>query len=225
MQTVDVTETKEPNERPRNEGRVRVRVRLRPGASSAALPGVQVRRRGIDRRGKQVGNAEADGSQELIVYASEAQRILDTKVEDRMDMVRQAYENYHRGLSEHVRGRQMQADVNRRTPPRDLPMDRDEWTDDEKRYARGYPGSPENVFRVIMYRSMRPLESIEILEHIDAPVMPEVQTAVQAADAIRRAMGTPLSDNSAELAELRKQVAALTALVSEKQSKKQTPQQ
>lgn len=225
MQAFDATETKEPTERPRNEKRVRIGGRLRPGALSAALPGRSVRRSGILPNGRPVaGNVtDDDGYFEMIVYASDAQRIADTKVETRMDMVEQARTTFHTHLARHVRDRMMRNLHRFSSPPRPLPEDPGAWTPEEAKHALDFPGSVEDTFFGIMNRSMRPLVSVEILEHLDAPVPPEVQQTIQAADVVRRTMAA--GQASDELADLRKQLAELKAMLADKPAKKQTPQQ
>lgn len=223
MQAYDATETRDPRERPRHEARVRVRVRLRPGAQSCALPGRTARRLGRARNGQIVGNTNEAGEYELTVYQSDAERLAASKVEPDMAMVERAYDMFHRGLAAFVRERQMKDPM--AEAPRPLPVNPSEWTPAERHLALRYGGSVEETFVTLMGRSMRPLESLEVIEHLDPPVTPEVQSTIQAAEAIRRAHEA-VSGVTRETA-LLERLADLEAKIAEltKPGKKNTPQQ
>lgn len=233
---IDATEVLDPvskapdgstaGERPRGEDRVVVRGKLRDGAGSCTFPNASIRRRYEERStGAMLGHTDDNGCFEAILYKSDFERLRRTKVETRMDLVKQAYETYHQGLRSYVLEQQSKS---KGQGWRRLPADPHEWDQAERRLASGYNDSPESIFagyrvrvsdRSTACRNMRPLEYLEAIEEMPPPETPETRATVQAARALSAVSA------SDELADLRRQLAELKAMLADKPAKKQPPQQ
>jgi hypothetical protein len=187
---------------PKNEERVRVRVKFHGIGASSFIAGGQLV--ALPReRDKPVASAPV----EVVVYESELSDI-EAQVETQLGMLEQARQMYLMDLRAEViqRGHKVyeveSADV-------------EDWPEQARKWAREMtPLSIESAFHRLTGHGVKPLESFEVVEKLPAPPDEQAVSVARMVAAVRAADG-----GGSDVDALKAQVRELTALV-EKLTKK-----
>lgn len=187
---------------PKNEERVRVRVKFHGIGASSFIAGGQLV--SLPReRDKPVASAPL----EVIVYESEISDI-ESQLETRLDMLTQAREMYLMELRAEViqRGHKVYEVESANV---------EDWPEQARKWAREMtPLSVEAAFHRLTGHGVRPLESFEIIEKLPAPPDEQAVALARTVAAVRAA-----ESGSPDVDALKAQVKELSALV-EKLTKK-----